>query len=66
MEIEDLILKKKQLEDSIIEVVNNADLPAFIVKPIFIDILQQVTIQEKQQMQQALLKKEEMKKDEKK
>ncbi len=56
MEIEDLILKKRQLEDEIIEVVNKANLPAFIVKPILMEMLQQATIQEEQQLQQALKK----------
>lgn len=59
MEVEDLILKKQQLEEKIIEFINEANLPAFAIKPILIDMLEQTAIQERQQLEKAMQHKKE-------
>lgn len=56
--MEDLILKEKELRKNISEAINNANLPAIIIKPILKDFFEQVSLLEQQQYEQAVKSKE--------
>lgn len=62
-ETENLILRKQELEEEIIKLVNNANLPAFIIRPILNDLYNQVLIQEHQQLEMAKQSKKEEKEE---
>ena len=55
--MEELILKEREFKEKIVEVTNNSELPAFILKTIFEELLGQVKLLEQQEYQQALKKK---------
>lgn len=57
--MEDFILKEREFKEKIVEVINNSDLPAFIIKPTLKELLGQITLLEQQQYQEALKQKEE-------
>ena len=57
--MEELILKVKEFKEKMVEVVNNSKLPAFILKTILEELLQQIEILEQQEYQEALKLKEE-------
>lgn len=58
-ETENLILRKQQLEESLVELINKADLPAFVIRPILNELCSQVMIQEHQQLDLAIQRKKE-------
>lgn len=64
--MEDIILKERSFKENIVQVVNNSELPAFIVKPILKDLFEQVSLLEQQQYEQAKKIKEEVVKRENK
>lgn len=45
------ILKLKELEKQIVELINNSDIPAFVLKPTFEKILNQLEIIEQQELE---------------
>ena len=51
-----LILKVKDLENRMVATINNAGIPAFIIKPIIEKILNQLNILEQQEYVQAVEK----------
>lgn len=55
----ELILKKQEFEQELVNIINNSQLPAFVVRPILNDLLTQVIVQEKQQLDKAVHEKEE-------
>ena len=64
--MEELIIKERELREKIANVINEADLPAFMLKPIIKDLFEQISILEQQQYQQALnMNKEKTEKGEK-
>ncbi len=60
-ETENLILRKQQLEENLIELINKADLPAFVIRPILNELCSQVMIQERQQLDIAIQRKKDTK-----
>lgn len=62
--MEEVILKKKEFEEKIVELVNESGLPAFILKPIIKDLFDQLNILDQQQLEQAQKMKEEKNKEE--
>lgn len=59
--MEEVILKKKEFEEKIVELVNESGLPAFILKPIIKDLFEQLNILDQQQLEQAQKNKKEEK-----
>ena len=62
-----VILKERETREKIVQVINESELPAFILKPIFKDILEQINEIEIQQYNLALsnkIKEEDLKKGE--
>ena len=63
--MEEIIVKKGEFEEKIVELINSSGLPAFIIKPIAKEIYEQCLIQEQNQYEQAKKKIEENKEKEK-
>lgn len=57
--MEEIILRKKEFEEKIVNLINEANLPAFIIKPIIKDLFEQLNVLEQQQFEQALKNKKE-------
>ena len=57
--MEEIILKEREFKEKIVEIINNSNLPAFIIKPTLKELLGQVELLEQQQYQEALEQKEE-------
>ena len=51
--MEELILKERETKEKLIEIINNSNLPAFILKPILKDLFEQTNLIEAQQYEQA-------------
>lgn len=51
--MDELILKKREIENKIIEILENSQLPAFILKSIMQDFQNQLSMLEEQQYQEA-------------
>lgn len=62
--MEEIILKKKEFEEKLVELINKSELPAFILKPIIKDLFEQLNMLEQQQLEQAQKIKEEKDKEE--
>lgn len=63
--MEEIILKKREFEENLVELINESKLPAFILKPVVKDLFEQLNILEQQQLEQAQKNKEEKNKKEK-
>lgn len=61
--MEDLIINERKFRDDLVNLVNNSNLPAFIIKPIVQELLQQIGALEEQQYNEALNIKEEQTKE---
>ena len=57
--MEELILKEREFKEKIIELINNSNLPAFIIKPILKELFEQVNLLEEQQYQEVVKTKKE-------
>lgn len=53
------IIKLKETEQKLVEVINGCEIPAFVLKPVFERILTQLEILEKQEYQDELKRYEE-------
>lgn len=64
--MEEILIKERELRNGIAELINKAELPAIIIKPILKDMYDQINILEQQQYELALknIKEKEEKKDE--
>lgn len=51
--MEELILKEREVREQLVELVNNSQLPAIILKPMFKEVLEQLNIIEETQYNQA-------------
>lgn len=51
--MEELILHKKEFEEKLVNLINESNLPAFILKPIIKELFEQLNILEQQQLEQA-------------
>lgn len=59
--MEEVILIKKEFEEKLVKLINESNLPAFILKPIIKDLFEQLNILEQQQLEQAQRNKKEEK-----
>lgn len=62
--MEEVILMKREFEENLVELINESKLPAFILRPIIKDLLEQLNLLEQQQLEQAQKIKEEKSKEE--
>ena len=60
--MEEIIMKERETKEKIVDVINQSNLPAFILKPMIKDLFEQISQLEEQQYQEALKLKEEKKK----
>ena len=51
--MEELILKEREIKEKLVDLVNSSNLPAFILRPIFKEMLEQLNIIEETQYNQA-------------
>lgn len=63
--MEEIILKKREFEENLVNLINESNLPAFILKPVIKDLFEQLNVLEQQQLEQAQKNKEEKNKKEK-
>jgi len=56
--MEEIILKERELRETIVQAINSSGLPAIIIKPVLVDCITQITTLEQQQYEQAIIKKE--------
>lgn len=56
--MEDLIINERKFRNDLVNLVNNSNLPAFIIKPIVQELLQQIGALEEQQYNDALNRQE--------
>ena len=63
--MEEIILKKREFEENLVNLINESNLPAFVLKPIVKDLLEQLNILEQRQFEQAQKIKQEKNKEEK-
>lgn len=59
--MEEVILIKKEFEEKLVKLINESNLPAFILKPIIKDLFDQLNILDQQQLEQAQRNKKEEK-----
>lgn len=52
--LDKLILKERETKEKIVQIINESELPAFILKPIFKDILEQINQIEMEQYNLAI------------
>lgn len=62
--MEEVILLKREFEENLVKLINDSKLPAFILKPIIKDLLEQLNLLEQQQFEQAQKIKDEKSKEE--
>lgn len=51
--MEELILKENKFKEDIVDIINNSELPALIIKPILKELFEKICLLEQQQYQQA-------------
>ena len=56
--MEELILKEREFKEKLVELINNSNLPAFIIKPTLKELFEQLNLLEQQEYQNALKSKE--------
>lgn len=61
--MEEIILMKKEFEEELVKLINESNLPAFILKPIIKDLFEQLNVVEQQQLEQAQKNKKEDKQE---
>lgn len=61
--MEEIILMKKEFEEKLVKLINESNLPAFILKPIIKDLFEQLNVVEQQQLEQAQKNKKEDKQE---
>lgn len=62
--MEEIIIKKREFEEELVKLINDSNLPAFILKPVIKDLFEQLNVLEQQQFEQAQKMKEEKDKEE--
>ena len=63
--MEEIILKKREFEENLVNLINESNLPAFVLKSVVKDLLEQLNILEQQQLEQAQKNKQKKDKEEK-
>ena len=61
--MEELIVKERETRDNIAQVINNSNLPAFILKPMIKELYEQLVILEQRQLEEAKRVKEQKEKE---
>ena len=61
--MEEIIIKKREFEEKIVQTINESKLPAFIIKPIIKELYEQINTLEQQQYEQACKAKEKEEKE---
>ncbi len=56
--MEEVIIKNMEIKQKLADLINESELPAFILKPTFKDIYEQLNLLEKQQYQKVVASKE--------
>ena len=56
--MDEIIINERKMRENIVKIINESGLPAFILKPIFKEILEQINIMVEEQYNQAVLNKE--------
>ena len=51
---EELIIKKHEFDEKLVELINNAGLPVFAIRPILIELCNQLLLQEQQQYKEVM------------
>lgn len=51
--MEELIIRNREFKENVIQVINKAQLPAFIVRSILKELIEQVSLLEQQQYEEA-------------
>lgn len=51
--MEEIILRERELRDTIVQIINKANLPAFIIKPIIKELYEQIIMLEDKQYELA-------------
>ena len=64
--MEELIVKEREFKEKLVQVINESQLPAFVIKPILKEMFEQVSVLEQQQYEIACANKEKKEKEEKK
>lgn len=64
--MEEIIVKEREIRNKVVELVNTSGLPAFILKPIFKEMYDQLCIVDNQQYEEAKNKMEKSKEKEEK
>lgn len=59
--MDEIILMKREFEEKLVKLINESNLPAFILKPIIKDLFDQLNILDQQQLEQAQRNKKEEK-----
>ena len=59
--MEELIIKEREFKENLVKLINDSKLPAFILKPIFKDTLEQLTMIEMQEYNKAISNRKEKK-----
>lgn len=62
--MEEIILKKREFEENLVNLINESNLPAFVLKPVVKDLFEQLNLLEQQQFEQAQKMKEKKDKEE--
>ena len=52
--MEEIILKERETKEKLVDVINQSNLPAFILKPMLKDLFEQINQLEEQQYQEAV------------
>ena len=63
--MEEIILKKREFQENLVNLINESNLPAFVLKSVVKDLLEQLNILEQRQFEQAQKIKQEKNKEEK-
>ena len=56
--MDEIIINERKMREDIVKIINESGLPAFILKSIFKEILEQINIMVEEQYNQAVLNKE--------
>ncbi len=62
--MEEIIIKEREFKEKLVKVINESQLPAFIIKPLIKELFEQVSILEQQQYEQACANKDKKEKEE--
>lgn len=62
--MDELIIKEREFKEKLVQLINESQLPAFVIKPMLKEMFEQVNVLEQQQYEQACANKEKKEKEE--